>query len=96
MEIEEAMEAVASTETKETDAKETDGGAIAFRYGGRSYLIEKDATGRLTIFRKTRQGVITLQGQQAYQVAKAYKLKVEQTPSLRKPRAFAKKARKKW
>lgn len=94
MEIEETMDAV-ETSKKQTEASAKEADASAFRYGGRSYLIEKDATGQLTIFRKTRQGVITLQGQQAYRVAKAYKLKVEQTPSLRKPRIFAKKARKK-
>ena len=65
-----------------------------FRYGGYSFLIQKTGE-RLKIFRKTRQGLIELHGKKAYQIARAYKLKVEKMPSLSKPRNFAKKARRK-
>ena len=68
---------------------------IRFRYSGYTFVIEKDDAGQLKVFRKTKKGLIAMQGQRAYQVAKAYKLIVEKTPSARRPRAFAKRAKRK-
>lgn len=65
-----------------------------FAYGGYSFLIQKTETGQLKIYRKSKKGLKELQGQKAYQIARAYKLKIEKEPSLRKPRSFAKKAKR--
>ncbi|MEM6428701.1 MAG: hypothetical protein AAF708_05620 [Deinococcota bacterium] len=66
-----------------------------FRYSGYTFVIEKDDAGQLKVFRKTRKGLVAMHGQRAYQVARAYKLKVDKTPSARRPRAFAKRAKRK-
>jgi hypothetical protein len=66
-----------------------------FRYSGYTFVIEKDDAGQLKVFRKTKKGLIAMHGQRAYQVARAYKLKIEKIPSARRPRAFAKRAKKK-
>jgi hypothetical protein len=67
----------------------------SFSYGGVRFLIQKDERGQMKIFRHARGGLVELHGQRAYRVARAYKLKVEKTPSSRKPRVFANKAKRK-
>lgn len=66
-----------------------------FVYSGKTFLIQKVDSGQLKIFRKKKAGLEELHGHKAYQVARAYKLKIEKTPSAKKPRVLANRFKRK-
>jgi hypothetical protein len=67
-----------------------------FKYGGKSYQLVVNALGITSVYRRKRKGLEPVHGVMAFRVVSAYKKKVKGEKVVRRPRAFAKKPRKKF
>ena len=65
-----------------------------FKYGGKSYQIIENTTGITTVYRRKKKGLEAVHGVMAFRVVSAYKKKILGEKVVRRPRVFAKKARK--
>jgi hypothetical protein len=65
-----------------------------FKYGGKTYqLIE--SMGLTTVYRKKKKGLEPVHGVMAFRIVSAYKRKIKGETVVRRPRTYARTARKK-
>jgi hypothetical protein len=66
-----------------------------FRYSGKTYIIIEE--GPITkVYRSLRGGLKAVEGQQAFQVILAFRRKQGEKAQVRRPRIYAKRARKRF
>jgi hypothetical protein len=64
-----------------------------FKYGGKAYQFI-EALGVTTVYRKKKKGLEPVHGVLAFRIISAYKRKVKGESVLRRPRSYARKARR--
>ncbi len=64
---------------------------IAFRYAGKSYRLEPDASGRMKVYRSTQKGLVEIHGVRAFEVVSAYRRKALGETVAKRPRIYAKR-----
>ena len=67
-----------------------------FKYGGKTYEILENTLGITTVYRKKKKGLEPVHGVMAFRVVSAYKRKVKGETVVRRPRIYARKARKRF
>jgi hypothetical protein len=67
-----------------------------FKYGGKTYHIFENALGIMSVYRRKKKGLEPVHGVMAFRVVSAYKRKVKGEKVVARPRAFAKKPRRKF
>ncbi len=66
-----------------------------FKYGSKTYQILENALGITTVYRKKKKGLEPVHGVMAFRIVSAYKRKIKGETVVRRPRTYARKARKK-
>jgi hypothetical protein len=64
-----------------------------FKYGGKTYQL-LETLGVIKVYRKKKKGLEPVHGVMAFRVISAYKRKVRGETVVRRPRSYARKARK--
>jgi hypothetical protein len=74
----------------------TDEPGEVFKYGGKSYQLVVNEVGITSVYRRKKKGLEPVHGIMAFRIVSAYKRKVKGEKTVRRPRTFAKKPRRRF